>query len=205
MHKNLLHRVSWKDQSWPSRALRRRTPMSSPPAAGSRSRRSTSRWRSPTCWTCRSTPSTGWSATTPGARASPTPWPRVGPTSTPSPAWRRSSRRSPRSRTSPRRCRCRSATTASRTRSTPSRSARTATSPTPRPLFVTAEFMNNDTGEIKSQTVFMGDFPLMTDKGTFIINGTERVVVSPARPLARASTSSRPPTRPPTRTSSPAR
>ncbi|MDP9398730.1 MAG: DNA-directed RNA polymerase subunit beta [Actinomycetota bacterium] len=46
------------------------------------------------------------------------------------------------------------------------------------PLFVTAEFMNNITGEIKSQTVFMGDFPLMTDKGTFIINGTERVVVS---------------------------
>ncbi|HJA60907.1 MAG TPA: DNA-directed RNA polymerase subunit beta [Candidatus Brevibacterium intestinavium] len=46
------------------------------------------------------------------------------------------------------------------------------------PLYVTAEFMNNNTGEIKSQTVFMGDFPLMTDKGTFIINGTERVVVS---------------------------
>jgi len=46
------------------------------------------------------------------------------------------------------------------------------------PLFVTAEFMNNDTGEIKSQTVFMGDFPLMTSKGTFVINGTERVVVS---------------------------
>ena len=46
------------------------------------------------------------------------------------------------------------------------------------PLFVTAEFMNNETGEIKSQTVFMGEFPLMTDKGTFIINGTERVVVS---------------------------
>jgi DNA-directed RNA polymerase subunit beta len=46
------------------------------------------------------------------------------------------------------------------------------------PLFVTAEFINNETGEIKSQTVFMGDFPLMTDKGTFIINGTERVVVS---------------------------
>ncbi|MFV0463491.1 MAG: DNA-directed RNA polymerase subunit beta [Nostocoides sp.] len=46
------------------------------------------------------------------------------------------------------------------------------------PLFVTAEFMNNTTGEIKSQTVFMGDFPLMTDRGTFIINGTERVVVS---------------------------
>ena len=46
------------------------------------------------------------------------------------------------------------------------------------PLFVTAEFMNNNTGEIKSQTVFMGDFPLMTDRGTFVINGTERVVVS---------------------------
>ncbi|MBR7743091.1 DNA-directed RNA polymerase subunit beta [Phycicoccus sp. BSK3Z-2] len=46
------------------------------------------------------------------------------------------------------------------------------------PLFVTAEFMNNTTGEIKSQTVFMGDFPLMTERGTFVINGTERVVVS---------------------------
>ncbi|GAA1956969.1 DNA-directed RNA polymerase subunit beta [Nocardioides panacihumi] len=46
------------------------------------------------------------------------------------------------------------------------------------PLYVSAEFTNNDTGEIKGQTVFMGDFPLMTDKGTFIINGTERVVVS---------------------------
>jgi len=47
-----------------------------------------------------------------------------------------------------------------------------------RPLFVTAAFMNKETGEIKEQTVFMGDFPMMTDKGTFIINGTERVVVS---------------------------
>ena len=46
------------------------------------------------------------------------------------------------------------------------------------PLFVMAEFINNNTGEIKSQTVFMGDFAMMTDKGTFIINGTERVVVS---------------------------
>ncbi|WP_093182115.1 DNA-directed RNA polymerase subunit beta [Sanguibacter gelidistatuariae] len=46
------------------------------------------------------------------------------------------------------------------------------------PLFVTAEFFNYNTGEIKSQTVFMGDFPLMTERGTFIINGTERVVVS---------------------------
>jgi DNA-directed RNA polymerase subunit beta len=46
------------------------------------------------------------------------------------------------------------------------------------PLFVTAEFTNHTTGEIKSQTVFMGDFPMMTPKGTFVINGTERVVVS---------------------------
>ncbi|MGL5858876.1 MAG: DNA-directed RNA polymerase subunit beta [Angustibacter sp.] len=46
------------------------------------------------------------------------------------------------------------------------------------PLFVTAEFMNANTGEIKSQTVFMGDFPLMTERGTFVVNGTERVVVS---------------------------
>ena len=47
-----------------------------------------------------------------------------------------------------------------------------------RPLFVTARFMNAGTGEIKEQTVFMGDFPMMTDRGTFIINGTERIVVS---------------------------
>jgi DNA-directed RNA polymerase subunit beta len=46
------------------------------------------------------------------------------------------------------------------------------------PLYVSAEFTNNETGEIKGQTVFMGDFPLMSPKGTFIINGTERVVVS---------------------------
>ena len=46
------------------------------------------------------------------------------------------------------------------------------------PIFVRARFMNANTGEIKEQTVFMGDFPMMTDKGTFIINGTERVVVS---------------------------
>ncbi|ASY27290.1 DNA-directed RNA polymerase subunit beta [Candidatus Planktophila limnetica] len=46
------------------------------------------------------------------------------------------------------------------------------------PLFLTAEFTNNITGEIKSQTVFMGDFPVMTPRGTFVINGTERVVVS---------------------------
>jgi DNA-directed RNA polymerase subunit beta len=47
-----------------------------------------------------------------------------------------------------------------------------------RPLFVTARFMNAGTGEIKEQLVFMGDFPMMTDRGTFIINGTERIVVS---------------------------
>ncbi len=46
------------------------------------------------------------------------------------------------------------------------------------PLYVSAEFFNSETGELKAQTVFMGDFPLMTRKGTFIINGTERVVVS---------------------------
>ena len=46
------------------------------------------------------------------------------------------------------------------------------------PLYVTAEFTNRETGEIKSQTVFIGDFPMMSDKGTFIVNGTERVVVS---------------------------
>jgi DNA-directed RNA polymerase subunit beta len=46
------------------------------------------------------------------------------------------------------------------------------------PIFVRARFINAATGEIKEQTVFMGDFPMMTDKGTFVINGTERVVVS---------------------------
>ena len=46
------------------------------------------------------------------------------------------------------------------------------------PIFVRARFMNANTGEIKEQTVFMGDFPMMTEKGTFIVNGTERVVVS---------------------------
>ena len=46
------------------------------------------------------------------------------------------------------------------------------------PLFVTARFMNRQTGEIKEQQVFLGDFPMMTSNGTFIINGTERVVVS---------------------------
>ncbi len=47
-----------------------------------------------------------------------------------------------------------------------------------RPLFVTARFVNRKTGEIKEQQVFLGDFPIMTENGVFIINGTERVVVS---------------------------
>ena len=47
-----------------------------------------------------------------------------------------------------------------------------------RPLRVKARFINRQTGEIKEQDVFLGDFPMMTDNGTFVINGTERVVVS---------------------------
>ena len=46
------------------------------------------------------------------------------------------------------------------------------------PLFVVVRFINKETGEIKEQQVFMGDFPLMTTRGTFVINGTERVIVS---------------------------
>ena len=46
------------------------------------------------------------------------------------------------------------------------------------PLFVEVRLINKETGEIKEQSVFMGDFPIMTEKGTFIFNGTERVVVS---------------------------
>ncbi len=46
------------------------------------------------------------------------------------------------------------------------------------PLHVTLRLTNHETGEIKSQDVFFGDFPLMTDQGTFIINGAERVIVS---------------------------
>lgn len=46
------------------------------------------------------------------------------------------------------------------------------------PLRVKARLINRDTGEVKEQEVFMGDFPLMTDKGTFVINGAERVIVS---------------------------
>ncbi len=47
-----------------------------------------------------------------------------------------------------------------------------------KPLHVTARFVNRETGEIKEQSVFLGDFPMMTENGVFIVNGTERVVVS---------------------------
>ncbi len=46
------------------------------------------------------------------------------------------------------------------------------------PLSMTVRFVNKDTGEIREQRVFMGDFPMMTEQGTFIINGTERVIVT---------------------------
>ena len=46
------------------------------------------------------------------------------------------------------------------------------------PLLTDVRLTNKETGEIKEQLVFMGDFPMMTDQGTFIINGTERIVVS---------------------------
>ncbi|GMA88012.1 hypothetical protein GCM10025868_32620 [Angustibacter aerolatus] len=110
-------------------------------------------------------------------------------TSTRSPASRRSSRRSRPSRTSP--GRCRSAFRDHRFEppkySIDECKERDMTYAAP--LFVTAEFMNTNTGEIKSQTVFMGDFPLMTERGTFVVNGTERVVVSRSS-ARRASTSS---------------
>jgi len=64
-----------------------------------------------------------------------------------------------------------------------------------RPLFVTARFMNALTGEIKEQTVFMGDFPMMTDRGTFII--TARSASSSRSSCGRPeSTSTSRPTRP---------
>ena len=54
-----------------------------------------------------------------------------------------------------------------------------------KPLYVNVELLIKETGEIQRQQVYFGDFPLMTDQGTFIINGAERVVVEPARPVAR--------------------
>ena len=46
------------------------------------------------------------------------------------------------------------------------------------PLKVKVRLINKETGEVKEQEIFMGDFPLMTDTGTFVINGAERVIVS---------------------------
>ena len=46
------------------------------------------------------------------------------------------------------------------------------------PLYMTVRFVNKETGEIREQRVFMGDFPMMTPQGTFIINGMERVIVT---------------------------
>ena len=58
------------------------------------------------------------------------------------------------------------------------------------PLRVRVRLINKDTGEVKEQEVFMGDFPLMTEQGTFIINGAERVIVSQlVRSPERTSTS----------------
>ena len=91
---------------------------------------------------------------------------------------RRSSRRSARSRTSRAPCPCRSREPEFYDPKNSVDECKERDFTYSAPLFVTAEFMNNETGEIKSQTVFMGDFPLMTNKGTFVINGTERVVVS---------------------------
>ncbi len=70
------------------------------------------------------------------------------------------------------------------------------------PLYVSAEFTNNETGEIKGQTVFMGDFPLMTPKAPSSSTAPS-ASSSPSSSARRASTSSAPPTRRPTRTSSP--
>ena len=104
-----------------------RPPAPSPARAASPSRRSVSPSRSRTSSPCRPTASTGCSATTPGRPASRRPSTSGHGRPRPSPVSRRSSRRSPRSRTSPGPCRCRSATTASSRRRTRSTSARSAT------------------------------------------------------------------------------
>ena len=52
-------------------------------------------------------------------------------------------------------------------------------------LKVLVRLTNNETGDVKESEVFMGDFPLMTEHGTFIINGGERVIVKPARAQPR--------------------
>ena len=51
-------------------------------------------------------------------------------------------------------------------------------SPDTRKMCIRDSLYNKETGEIKEQEIFMGDFPLMTESGTFVINGAERVVVS---------------------------
>ena len=65
-----------------------------------------------------------------------------------------------------------------RSPSTPLKSARSATPPTRSRIKVRVRLLNKETGEIKEQEIFMGDFPLMTNGGTFVINGAERVIVS---------------------------
>ena len=113
----------------------------------------------------------------------------------------RPSRTSRRSRTTPAPSPWSSATTRSTRRRSTSPSAARPTSTFSAPLSMTVRFVNRDTGEIREQRVFMGDFPLMTPAGTFIINGTERVIVtqlvrSPGayimEPRTRPSRSSRP-------------
>ena len=172
-----------KDHSWPPRATPVTTVQHQPPVQASTpdaclSPRSRSLSRFPTCWPSRPTRSTGSSATTTGRAESRRPrtegrtdvstksgleeiFEEISPiedfSGTMSLSFRDHRFEPPKNTVEE--CKERDFTYAA-------------------PLFVTAEFMNNETGEIKSQTVFMGDFPLMTDKGTFIVNGTERVVVS---------------------------
>ena len=62
--------------------------------------------------------------------------------------------------------------------STAWRSARPGTPRTPAPIKVRVRLRNKETEEIKEQEIFMGDFPIMTNSGTFVINGAERVIVS---------------------------
>ena len=167
----------WKDASWQSRAPVSHVPHTAEGSGipghrpGPRSPRSESRWRCRTSSRCRPSPSTGWSATTPGGPESPATsgaqsgleeiLTELSPIEdfSGSMSLSFSNPRFEDVKASIEECKDKDMTYAA-------------------PLFVTAEFTNNTTGEIKSQTVFMGDFPMMTRKGTFIINGTERVVVS---------------------------
>jgi DNA-directed RNA polymerase subunit beta len=56
-----------------------------------------------------------------------------------------------------------------------------------KPLWARVELVNKETGEVTEQDVFLGDFPWMTDKGTFVINGAERVVVSSTASSSRTA------------------